>query len=164
MLKIIYVNAKHDGFQKLEWSIQKFHHLFVNSFSFQEQMTGSNHRSSLSLFQERSRSFDGFSMHSLENSLIDIMRAEQDSLKGTLLAAILTDPSSHECLDEKSLIFFNREHKIKQMCFTLKKLTFWQQHGEERLFTCRYIRFYWMHMPGGKITSDVCLCIGLPGG
>ncbi|XP_072524335.1 cytoplasmic polyadenylation element-binding protein 4 isoform X1 [Salminus brasiliensis] len=32
--------------------------------------------------QERSRSFDGFSMHSLENSLIDIMRAEQDSLKG----------------------------------------------------------------------------------
>ncbi|XP_026872886.2 cytoplasmic polyadenylation element-binding protein 4 isoform X1 [Electrophorus electricus] len=33
-------------------------------------------------FQERSRSFDGFSMHSLENSLIDIMRAEQDSLKG----------------------------------------------------------------------------------
>lgn len=34
--------------------------------------------------QERTRSFDGFSMHSLENSLIDIMRAEQDSLKGTL--------------------------------------------------------------------------------
>ncbi|XP_051945291.1 cytoplasmic polyadenylation element-binding protein 4 isoform X1 [Xyrauchen texanus] len=32
-------------------------------------------------FQERSRSFDGFSMHSLENSLIDIMRAEQDSFK-----------------------------------------------------------------------------------
>ncbi|GLD62000.1 cytoplasmic polyadenylation element-binding protein 4-like isoform X1 [Lates japonicus] len=32
--------------------------------------------------QERTRSFDGFSMHSLENSLIDIMRAEQDSLKG----------------------------------------------------------------------------------
>uniref|UniRef100_A0A8C5AMI7 Cytoplasmic polyadenylation element binding protein 4a n=1 Tax=Gadus morhua TaxID=8049 RepID=A0A8C5AMI7_GADMO len=32
-------------------------------------------------FQERTRSFDGFSMHSLENSLIDIMRAEQDSLK-----------------------------------------------------------------------------------
>lgn len=37
----------------------------------------------LPLFQqERTRSFDGFSMHSLENSLIDIMRAEQDSLKG----------------------------------------------------------------------------------
>uniref|UniRef100_H3CEF6 Cytoplasmic polyadenylation element binding protein 4a n=1 Tax=Tetraodon nigroviridis TaxID=99883 RepID=H3CEF6_TETNG len=33
-------------------------------------------------FQERTRSFDSFSMHSLENSLIDIMRAEQDSLKG----------------------------------------------------------------------------------
>uniref|UniRef100_A0A3B3ZXS4 RRM domain-containing protein n=1 Tax=Periophthalmus magnuspinnatus TaxID=409849 RepID=A0A3B3ZXS4_9GOBI len=33
-------------------------------------------------FQERTRSFDGFSMQSLENSLIDIMRAEQDSLKG----------------------------------------------------------------------------------
>lgn len=32
--------------------------------------------------QERNRSFDGFSMHSLENSLIDIMRAEQDTLKG----------------------------------------------------------------------------------
>ncbi|XP_026995713.1 cytoplasmic polyadenylation element-binding protein 4b isoform X1 [Tachysurus fulvidraco] len=35
-------------------------------------------------FQERTRSFDGFSMHSLENSLIDIMRAEQDTLKGRL--------------------------------------------------------------------------------
>ncbi|XP_048884328.1 cytoplasmic polyadenylation element-binding protein 4 isoform X2 [Brienomyrus brachyistius] len=35
-------------------------------------------------FQERSRPFDGFNMHSLENSLIDIMRAEQDSLKGRL--------------------------------------------------------------------------------
>uniref|UniRef100_A0A673MWK5 Cytoplasmic polyadenylation element-binding protein 4-like n=1 Tax=Sinocyclocheilus rhinocerous TaxID=307959 RepID=A0A673MWK5_9TELE len=33
---------------------------------------------------ERSRSFDGFSMHSLENSLIDIMRAEQDSLKASV--------------------------------------------------------------------------------
>lgn len=32
--------------------------------------------------QDRTRSFDGFNMHSLENSLIDIMRAEQDSLKG----------------------------------------------------------------------------------
>uniref|UniRef100_A0A673Y3D2 Cytoplasmic polyadenylation element binding protein 4 n=1 Tax=Salmo trutta TaxID=8032 RepID=A0A673Y3D2_SALTR len=32
-------------------------------------------------FQERTRSFDGFNMHSLENSLIDIMRAEQDTLK-----------------------------------------------------------------------------------
>ncbi|XP_055035288.1 cytoplasmic polyadenylation element-binding protein 4b isoform X1 [Misgurnus anguillicaudatus] len=35
-------------------------------------------------FQDRPRSFDGFSMHSLENSLIDIMRAEQDTLKGRL--------------------------------------------------------------------------------
>lgn len=35
--------------------------------------------------QERTRPFDGFSMHSLENSLIDIMRAEQDSLKGLFL-------------------------------------------------------------------------------
>ncbi|KAJ7997248.1 hypothetical protein DPEC_G00227010 [Dallia pectoralis] len=35
-------------------------------------------------FQERTRSFDGFNMHSLENSLIDIMRAEQDTLKGRL--------------------------------------------------------------------------------
>ncbi|KAJ8266795.1 hypothetical protein GJAV_G00134770 [Gymnothorax javanicus] len=34
--------------------------------------------------KERTRSFDGFNMHSLENSLIDIMRAEQDSLKGRL--------------------------------------------------------------------------------
>uniref|UniRef100_A0A4W4E7Z5 RRM domain-containing protein n=1 Tax=Electrophorus electricus TaxID=8005 RepID=A0A4W4E7Z5_ELEEL len=33
-------------------------------------------------FQERTRSFDGFNMHTLENSLIDIMRAEQDTLKG----------------------------------------------------------------------------------
>lgn len=38
--------------------------------------------SSSFFLQERTRSFDGFSMHSLENSLIDIMRAEQDSLKG----------------------------------------------------------------------------------
>ncbi|XP_076836769.1 cytoplasmic polyadenylation element-binding protein 4b isoform X1 [Brachyhypopomus gauderio] len=35
-------------------------------------------------FQERTRSFDGFNMHTLENSLIDIMRAEQDTLKGRL--------------------------------------------------------------------------------
>lgn len=33
-------------------------------------------------FQQERRPFEGFSMHSLENSLIDIMRAEQDSLKG----------------------------------------------------------------------------------
>lgn len=37
----------------------------------------------LLFLQERTRSFDSFSMHSLENSLIDIMRAEQDSLKGS---------------------------------------------------------------------------------
>lgn len=36
----------------------------------------------LLLQQERTRSYDSFGMHSLENSLIDIMRAEQDSLKG----------------------------------------------------------------------------------
>ncbi|XP_030621607.1 cytoplasmic polyadenylation element-binding protein 4 isoform X1 [Chanos chanos] len=41
-----------------------------------------NRNDSIFPFQERSRSLDGFSMHSLENSLIDIMRAEQDSLKG----------------------------------------------------------------------------------
>ncbi|XP_062380072.1 cytoplasmic polyadenylation element-binding protein 4 isoform X2 [Sardina pilchardus] len=41
-----------------------------------------NRNDSIFPFQERSRSFDGFSLHSLENSLIDIMRAEQDSLKG----------------------------------------------------------------------------------
>lgn len=34
--------------------------------------------------QDRPRSFDGFNMHSLENSLIDIMRAEQDTLKGKI--------------------------------------------------------------------------------
>uniref|UniRef100_A0A667Y7N6 Cytoplasmic polyadenylation element binding protein 4 n=1 Tax=Myripristis murdjan TaxID=586833 RepID=A0A667Y7N6_9TELE len=33
-------------------------------------------------FQERTRSFDGFNMNTLESSLIDIMRAEQDTLKG----------------------------------------------------------------------------------
>ncbi|XP_028816655.1 cytoplasmic polyadenylation element-binding protein 4 isoform X2 [Denticeps clupeoides] len=32
-------------------------------------------------FQDRSQPFDGFSMKSLENSLMDVMRAEQDSLK-----------------------------------------------------------------------------------
>ncbi|XP_005727991.1 cytoplasmic polyadenylation element-binding protein 4b [Pundamilia nyererei] len=35
-------------------------------------------------FQERTRSFDSFNMNTLESSLIDIMRAEQDSLKGRL--------------------------------------------------------------------------------
>ncbi|XP_052005936.1 cytoplasmic polyadenylation element-binding protein 4 isoform X1 [Xyrauchen texanus] len=40
-----------------------------------------NRNDSIFPYQDRSRSFDGFSMHSLENSLIDIMRAEQDSLK-----------------------------------------------------------------------------------
>lgn len=39
--------------------------------------------------QDRSRPFDGFSMHSLESSLIDIMRAEQDSLKGNVLITSL---------------------------------------------------------------------------
>lgn len=33
-------------------------------------------------FQERNRSFEGFNMNTLESSLIDIMRAEQDTLKG----------------------------------------------------------------------------------
>lgn len=40
--------------------------------------------SSSPLSQDRPRSFDGFNMHSLENSLIDIMRAEQDTLKGKI--------------------------------------------------------------------------------
>ncbi|KAJ0003962.1 hypothetical protein NQD34_010176 [Periophthalmus magnuspinnatus] len=35
-------------------------------------------------FQERTRSFDSFNMNPLESSLFDIMRAEQDSLKGRL--------------------------------------------------------------------------------
>ncbi|XP_075878432.1 cytoplasmic polyadenylation element-binding protein 4b isoform X2 [Nelusetta ayraudi] len=35
-------------------------------------------------FQERTRSFDSFNMNTLESSLIDIMRAEQDTLKGRL--------------------------------------------------------------------------------
>lgn len=37
---------------------------------------------SLVSVQERTRSFDGFNMNPLESSLIDIMRAEQDTLKG----------------------------------------------------------------------------------
>lgn len=32
--------------------------------------------------QDRTRLYDSLNMHSLENSLIDIMRAEQDPLKG----------------------------------------------------------------------------------
>uniref|UniRef100_H3DLI9 Cytoplasmic polyadenylation element binding protein 4 n=1 Tax=Tetraodon nigroviridis TaxID=99883 RepID=H3DLI9_TETNG len=35
-------------------------------------------------FQERTRSFDSFNLNPLESSLIDIMRAEQDTLKGRL--------------------------------------------------------------------------------
>lgn len=56
----------------------------VGAFSVLDGDVGSEEANCcLPLFQqERTRSFDGFSMHSLENSLIDIMRAEQDSLKG----------------------------------------------------------------------------------
>ncbi|CAJ1058180.1 cytoplasmic polyadenylation element-binding protein 4-like isoform X2 [Xyrichtys novacula] len=64
----------------------------VPSQKFPRNSSGFNHKGwvedsmsrsdSVYPFQERTRSFDGFSMHSLENSLIDIMRAEQDSLKG----------------------------------------------------------------------------------
>lgn len=32
-------------------------------------------------FQDRSRMYDSLNMHSLESSLIDIMRAEQDPMK-----------------------------------------------------------------------------------
>lgn len=37
-----------------------------------------------SLPQDRSRMYDSLNMHSLESSLIDIMRAEQDPLKGKI--------------------------------------------------------------------------------
>lgn len=37
---------------------------------------------SFSTLQERTRSFDSFNLNPLESSLIDIMRAEQDTLKG----------------------------------------------------------------------------------
>lgn len=39
-----------------------------------------------SVFQDRSRMFDSLNMHSLESSLIDIMRAEQDPMKGKILS------------------------------------------------------------------------------
>lgn len=48
----------------------------------------------LLFLQERTRSFDSFSMHSLENSLIDIMRAEQDSLKGLFPHYLLPERGS----------------------------------------------------------------------
>lgn len=35
-------------------------------------------------FQDRTRMYDSLNMHSLESSLIDIMRAEQDPMKGKL--------------------------------------------------------------------------------
>ncbi|XP_031645554.1 cytoplasmic polyadenylation element-binding protein 4-like isoform X2 [Oncorhynchus kisutch] len=53
-----------------------------SGFNHKPWMEDSMSRTDNFPFQERTRSFDGFSMHSLENSLIDIMRAEQDSLKG----------------------------------------------------------------------------------
>ncbi|XP_064205986.1 cytoplasmic polyadenylation element-binding protein 4b isoform X2 [Anguilla rostrata] len=53
-----------------------------NPKSWMEEGIGRNEN--IFPFQERTRSFDGFNMHSLENSLIDIMRAEQDTLKGRL--------------------------------------------------------------------------------
>lgn len=34
------------------------------------------------VFQDRSRMYESLNMHSLESSLIDIMRAEQDPMKG----------------------------------------------------------------------------------
>lgn len=36
------------------------------------------------VFQERTRMYDSLNMHSLESSLIDIMRAEQDPMKGKI--------------------------------------------------------------------------------
>lgn len=48
----------------------------------------------LLFLQERTRSFDSFSMHSVENSLIDIMRAEQDSLKGLFPHHLLPERGS----------------------------------------------------------------------
>lgn len=35
-------------------------------------------------FQDRSRMYDSLNMHSLESSLIEIMRAEQDPMKGEI--------------------------------------------------------------------------------
>ncbi|XP_064422840.1 cytoplasmic polyadenylation element-binding protein 4 isoform X2 [Latimeria chalumnae] len=54
------------------------------AFTPKPWMEDSINRADIFPFQDRTRSFDNFNMHSLENSLIDIMRAEQDSLKGRL--------------------------------------------------------------------------------
>ncbi|XP_055494802.1 cytoplasmic polyadenylation element-binding protein 2 isoform X1 [Leucoraja erinacea] len=43
-----------------------------------------NNSNTLLPLQDRTRLYDSLNMHSLENSLIDIMRAEQDPLKGRL--------------------------------------------------------------------------------
>ncbi|XP_044274288.1 cytoplasmic polyadenylation element-binding protein 2 isoform X1 [Varanus komodoensis] len=43
-----------------------------------------NNSNTLLPLQDRNRMYDSLNMHSLENSLIDIMRAEQDPLKGRL--------------------------------------------------------------------------------
>ncbi|XP_062838173.1 cytoplasmic polyadenylation element-binding protein 2-like isoform X2 [Anolis carolinensis] len=44
-----------------------------------------NNSNTLLPLQDRNRMYDSLNMHSLENSLIDIMRAEHDPLKGMLL-------------------------------------------------------------------------------
>ncbi|XP_062846153.1 cytoplasmic polyadenylation element-binding protein 4 isoform X2 [Trichomycterus rosablanca] len=63
-------------------------------------------------FQDRSRSFDGFSMHSLENSLIDIMRAEQDSLKGRFGFSHPAEDGSLSANGPSSLFPMEDEHSF----------------------------------------------------
>lgn len=47
---------------------------------------------SISLSQDRSRMYDSLNMHSLESSLIDIIRAEQDPLKGRAFFLLPINP------------------------------------------------------------------------
>lgn len=47
--------------------------------------------------------YDSLNMHSLESSLIDIMRAEQDPLKGKIhfLLTVLMSGESHKALEDR---------------------------------------------------------------
>ncbi|KAJ7402751.1 hypothetical protein BTVI_83606 [Pitangus sulphuratus] len=58
--------------------LQHQHQAAAAAAAFLQQRNSYNHH------QDRNRMYDSLNMHSLENSLIDIMRAEHDPLKGRL--------------------------------------------------------------------------------
>lgn len=64
------------------------HHGVCASF-MSGKLTNIPHFVFLLLFQDRSRMYDSLNMHSLESSLINIMRVEQDPIKGKVAFSLL---------------------------------------------------------------------------